>query len=468
MEKALAPVRLETEPHTDSPHWSAALRHQRSGHTDAAITELQAHLRHAPDDAGAWMTLGAALRRQGRLDGALVSWQRALRLCPRDPAVWSNMGRLWADMGQFEQSLRAHRRAVELDPSRLATRLACAQALGEAGRLDEAERHLDSCLREEPGRRDLRLARALLRLQAGRLREGWEDHEERPEPPLPAAIRLLPRWRGERVAGRRILLTPEGSDAEMLWAARYVGLLARRGASIGIACEPRLHRLLAGLPAELHSVQAMARNVVGFELRCSLMSLPALLDPRAVSLPEPFCPALPESPEWLQCLLPCEPGLLRVGIAWSDAAAASAGGGLTLGQLLPLALLPHVALFSLQTGAATAEVPGSGAGGLLTDLGSRCEDALDLAYAIAAMDVCVLVDGLGLHLAGSLGTPTLGLLGRGAHWLHGARGEGSRWYPALRLLREESPGDRTGQLRETATLLRGWAEVRARRAAATR
>lgn len=187
-----------------------------------------------------------------------------------------------------------------------------------------------------------------------------------------------------------------------------------------------------------------------------------------MTLPEPFRPALPESPEWLQCLLPREAGLLRVGIVWSDAQAPRADGGLSLGQLLPLALLPHVALFSLQTGAATAEVPDSGAAGLLTDLGSRCADALDLASAIAAMDVCVLVDGLALHLAGSLGMPTLGLLGRGAHWLHGARGEGSRWYPALRLLREESPGDRSAQLRETTSMLRGWAEVRARRAASTR
>ena len=119
MEKALAPVRHPTAPDTDRPHWFASLRHQRNGNPDAAIDALQEHLRHAPDDAGAWMSLGASLRRQGRLDGALVCWQRALRLCPQDPGVWSNMGRLWADLGQFEQSLRAHRRAVELDPSRL-------------------------------------------------------------------------------------------------------------------------------------------------------------------------------------------------------------------------------------------------------------------------------------------------------------------------------------------------------------
>jgi hypothetical protein len=79
------------------------------------------------------------------------------------------------------------------------------------------------------------------------------------------------------------------------------------------------------------------------------------------------------------------------------------------------------------------------------------------------MDVCVLVDGEALHVAGCLGKPTLGLLGRRAHWLHGMRGESSRWYPSLRLLRQENPGDWFEQLRETTALLRGWADVRSRR-----
>jgi hypothetical protein len=137
--------------------------------------------------------------------------------------------------------------------------------------------------------------------------------------------------------------------------------------------------------------------------------------------------------------------------------------GLSLGQLMPLALLPHLQLFSLQTGPASADLPGNGAAGLVTNLGSRCHTAADLACAIAQMDVCVFVDGLALHLAGSLGIPTLALLEHNAHWLHGARSEGSRWYPALRLLRQEARGDWFGVLRETTALLRGWADIRAAR-----
>lgn len=461
MEKALALQYPEPTRDPGRSHWLAAVAHQRDGNTDAALKALHDHLRHSPDDAGAWMHLGAALRRQGCLDAALVSYQRALRICPRDPAVWSSLGRLWADLGQAEQCLRAHCRAVELDPSRLAIRIDCATALAEAGRLDEAERHLDSCLRQEPGRQDLRLQRGWLRLRAGRLREGWEDHEARAEAPLPAAVRLVPRWLGERVAGRRVLVTPEGSAAETLWAVRYVGMLSRRGAAITIACDAGLERLLGALPARLIRPQDMASDEASFDTRCALQSLPALLDPRGASVPEPFSPEPPAAEPWLQHLLTAQGGPLRVGIAWRNPAAQPTSSDLSLGQLLPLALLPHLRLFSLQTGAAAQALPGNGAAGLVTDLGSRCADASDLAIAIAQMDICLLVDGIALHLAGSLGKPALGLLGRSCHWLHGVRGESSRWYPSLRLLRQENHGDWSGQLREATSLLRGWASVRA-------
>ena len=80
MEKALALTPLAPTTAPNRSHWHAAVAHQRDGNTDAAITALQEHLRQTPDDAGAWMHLGAALRRHGRLDAALVSYQRALRL----------------------------------------------------------------------------------------------------------------------------------------------------------------------------------------------------------------------------------------------------------------------------------------------------------------------------------------------------------------------------------------------------
>ena len=463
MEKAL--TLPSPAPDTGQTHWAAALAHQRKGNIDAAIAALQTHLRFCPEDAGAWMNLGSALRRQGHLDAALVGYQRALRLCPRDAVIWSAMGRLWADMGQHEQGLRAHRRAVELDPARLGIRIECATALAAAGRLDEAERHLDSCLIQEPGRQDLRVVRARVRLQAGRMRAGWEDHEARPEPPLPAALRLLPRWRGERIAGRRILLTPEGTMGETLWALRYVPLLARRGASIGVACEPDLQRLMGALPAECLRLQEATADTGGFDLRCSIQSLPAVLDPRGVIRPEAFAPHVPAPEPWLEDMLAESGGALRVGITWRDPSDLQAMAGLSLPLLLALGLLPHLRLFSLQTGASTNELSSSGAAGLVTDLGSRCADTAGLASAIAQMDVCVLVDGPATHLAGGLGKPSLVLLGRSPHWLHGVRGESSHWYPSLRLLRQESPGDWSGQLRETTALLRGWADVRSRRSA---
>ena len=462
MEHALASTPAPLSGSRRQSHWLTALERQRSGDTEAAIRALEHHLLQSPDDAGAWMSLGTALRRAARFDAALVCYQRALRLCPRDAGIWSSLGRLWAELGQFEQGLRAHRRAVELDPARIATRIDCAAALREACRLDEAERLIDSCLRQEPGRRDLQLERGLLRLQLGRLREGWADYAALVEPPLPPSLAAIPRWQGERIAGKRILLTSGPDAGTTLWAARYVGMLTRRGAACSLLVEPAMHRVLGALPARAASEQQLAAASEHFDLRCPLETLAALVDPRVATIPAPFEPKLAAPPAWLRDLVTADHRVLHVGIAWHGGAGTRespvAAPPLTL--FLALALLPGVRLYSLQHDAAGAALAQNGGTGLLTDLGSRCEDLADLAGAMSLMDVCILADGTAAHLAGCLGKPSLTLLPFRPHWLYGLRGENTTWYPASRLLRQPAPGDWNSVMRDATALLRGWSKVR--------
>ena len=128
---------------------------------------------------------------------------------------------------------------------------------------------------------------------------------------------------------------------------------------------------------------------------------------------------------------------------------------------LALALLPGVRLYSLQHDAAAAGLAQNGATGLLTDLGSRCEDLADLAGAVSLMDVCIVADGTTAHLAGCLGKPSLTLLPFRPHWLYGLRGESTPWYPASRLLRQPAPGDWNSVMRDATALLRRWSKARA-------
>jgi hypothetical protein len=124
-----------------------------------------------------------------------------------------------------------------------------------------------------------------------------------------------------------------------------------------------------------------------------------------------------------------------------------------LGELLGLARIPGVALYSLQVGEAARELEG-GPGVLVHDLRHRLRDWADNAAYMAALDLVVSVDSAPLHLAGALGRPCVGLLPAVPCWRWGFGTDSTAWYPSMRLLRQAEPGDWSGPLHQLHHLVR--------------
>ncbi len=468
MEQALqSKPRTETRMAAMRPPWAAAIARHRAGDTDGAIVLYQRHLKRNPQDAPGWMNLGAALRRTGRADAALVCYQRALRLRPDDAAAWSNLGNLWRQLGQHEQSLRCHRRALRLAPDDPQMNLSSAVALREAGRFAEAEDIVERCLRREPQRPYLLCERALLRLHTGRFAEAWPDYEARLRGAASRLPRIeAPRWQGERIGGKRLLLLAESRLTDTLWAARFVAMLARRGADITLRCAPALHPALAGMPVRLvPDADAVAPRETP-DFWCPLLSLPGVVDPRGIAIPDPVDISIPEDSRVLmrRRIAPYA-GCFRIGVVWSGGGGGrdDARAAVPLARLLPLAALPGVQVFSLQQGSAAEEQRSAGAAGFVVDLGTRCRHFGDTAAAVEQMDLLVGCDSAVAQLAGCMGKPALALLPFNPHWIYGMRGDATPWYPTLRLLRQKSPGDWSSVCTELLCLVGKWAEVRARR-----
>jgi Flp pilus assembly protein TadD len=448
------------------PVWTAAIEHHRRGDTGAAIALYQRYLKINPHDPCAWLNLGAALRRTRCLDAALVCYQRVLRLRPLDAGVWSNLGNLWQDLEQHEQSLRAHRRAVELAPGHFGLRVSYARALREAGCFEKAQEQVEQCLEHEPGHADLLWERAVLCLHAGRFSEAWPDYEAR----LRTGAVYLPklrssRWQGERIGGKRLLLLAEQGFGDLLWAARYLGMLRRRGADLSLACSPLLHPLFAGLDVHLIDAADPALAARVFDFHCPMMSLPGLVDPRGHCIPEPLAVSVPtQSRVLMKRRVAPHARSLRIGLVWSGstAFAGNARRAVPLARFLPLAAMPGVQLFSLQKGKPAAQLNTSGAGGFIVDLAPRCSDFGDTAAAIEQMDLIVTPDCGVAHLAGCLDKPILNLLQYKPCWIYGMRGEATPSYPTMRLIRQKSPGNWDSVFEELVRLVGNWADVRER------
>jgi ADP-heptose:LPS heptosyltransferase len=84
------------------------------------------------------------------------------------------------------------------------------------------------------------------------------------------------------------------------------------------------------------------------------------------------------------------------------------------------------------------------------------------AAQVAALDLVVSVSNTAVHFAGALNVPVWTLVpkGKGALWYF-RLGETTPWYPAMRLFRQEHPGEWQQPMCLVADALRAWAQQRA-------
>jgi hypothetical protein len=135
---------------------------------------------------------------------------------------------------------------------------------------------------------------------------------------------------------------------------------------------------------------------------------------------------------------------LTIGLVWAPRPLGeiSIRRNIALGELLSLAEIPGVALYSLQVGPHAKDLERRDAGVLVTDLSRRLRDWNDTASHMAALDLIISIDSAPLHLAGAMRRPVIGLLPFVSCWRWGARDtDRTPWYPSMRLLRQSAVGD---------------------------
>jgi FkbM family methyltransferase len=446
-----------------------------SGRPRDAVRSCLMVLDANPDHLGARLELAEALRDLGRSEDAHAIYGVLLREQPNSAAAWHGLARLLAEEGCGGAARASLRRALALDPAFAPARLALARQLAAAGeheaaidayhdalattgdaaahagmavslialrRLDEAGERLERALAADDENVEARLARAAIRLLRGDLPGSWDDAEWRWH--LPGAMRpTLPGepWEGGPLDGATILLYAERGISDTLQMARYVPLLAGRGARVLLVVHPSLVALLSGL-AGVERVLPVgeplpAAGLPAIDFNAALLDLPRLLGTTLFTIPAaPYI----EAPAERRRPIMAPPGtLLKVGLAWaggSDPAAA-----LPFAQVLPLAERADLAVFALQLGPHAADVAALAHPALITDLSPTVADFADLAGRIAEMDVVVTADAPLAHLAGAMGKPVWLVLPHAPdpRWM--LERDDSPWYAAMRLFRQDEPGD---------------------------
>jgi tetratricopeptide (TPR) repeat protein len=415
-------------------------------HEDALACYDEA-LRHGERDAGLIDLRGMTLRELRRYDEALEAHDEALQSDPNLANALQNRGNVLRDLGRFDEALACFEQALQMEPASAFAWVNQGAILAAMGRYEESLAKYDRAIALDPELAVAYWNRSLLHLEHGNFKDGWLDHEWRWQTPHflnSPDIRPFdaPLWLGqEDLAGKSILLYSEQGFGDVLQCARYVPLLAARGATVIL----ETHVPLAGLLARLDGVaQVIPRGqpVPATDWRCPMMSLPLAFGTELGTIPAPnhYLRADPARvAAWREVLGPASKP--RVGLVWSGNPTHGNDSNRSLDFDRITALLSdRFEFFTLQRDVRPTDQVALDLDGRVRGFGHELKDFGDTAALCELMDVVVSVDTSVAHLAGALGRPTWVLLPAIADWRWLRERRDSPWYPSARLYRQPAPG----------------------------
>ena len=486
---------------------------RRAGLAVQALPAARQAVQVGPTHAGAHLNLGYVLLDLADATQALSHFTRASELEPAAPQAWFGRGRALAALRQSAQAIEALRHCLALAPHDPEVHLALAQALRLSGdraggwahaaeaarRLPphpgvvciqadlltedaqprEAERLIEQALARMPATPGLRYRQSLCQLDRGDYPGGFATYESRLQlgaQDVSNRIRIpllpMPRWQGEDLRGRRLLVMTEQGYGDHIQCCRFVVPLAERGVDITMAAAPPLADLMRSLPG----VQRVLTRVEdardsGCDAWTFVCSLPHRLGVDATRLQvnraagaSGYLQAEPaRRARWREWLGPRKSGAdgrpeRRVGIVWSGRPDNDyeRRRSPALAQLTALGQVPGVRWLALQTGARAAEALGPHAPWPIEVLSdAELGTFADTAALMAELDLLISIDTAYTHLAGAIGAPVWLMLPRANDWRWSLEAERSPWYPSVRIFRQSAIDDWQGVAQRIAQALSG-------------
>lgn len=373
----------------------------------AACFEGAARLR--PTAADAWLNLGAMLERLQRYRDAQAAYRRAAECAPEDPTPVYNLGNAQLASGEFAAAAESFRSVVEKDPD-----------------------HVDG---------QWNLATALL--ADGDFKRGWEQYDWRWRRmgDDPTTRFGWPRWRGEPLAGRRILVWREQGLGDEILFATCVRELVAAGAHVTLAADPRLVPLFDRAFPGVSVIADGSWANASFDCHAPLGDLPRYLRANRAAFPSDARFLVPDSAaatRWAGRLDGLGSGL-KVGICWrSGMRSAERDRSYTsLDQWAPLFELEGIHWINLQYDDCSAEIKAASKQFGVTIHRWNSENLRDDLESVAGLlwnlDAVITAPTAVSSLAGAAGVRTW-QVDNGADWTaHGE--ERSPWFPTIRVVR---------------------------------
>ncbi|MCP3395424.1 hypothetical protein NLM27_42690 [Bradyrhizobium sp. CCGB12] len=251
-------------------------------------------------------------------------------------------------------------------------------------------------------------------------------------PPKHIGPRHLQRiWRGESLAGKRVLVRCYHGLGDTIQFLRFMPPLRGLACGVTVWCQTELLPLVertAGVDRALALHEGTPET--DFDVDIEIMEVPHALKSGRGQI-EMRAPYLTLPQKTLSAAI--DRGAFAVGLVWEV-------GQWDKRRAVPPALLrslavPGIALYSLQRDARKEDLMRVGARDISTS------DIAKLGHLLRQLDLVICVDTMVAHLAGALGCEAWVLLHADCDWRWPSAGSRSSWYPSLRLFHQRTAGD---------------------------
>jgi hypothetical protein len=363
-----------------------------------------------------------------------------------------------------EQAIQCYAQAFVQDPDCAAAFNNYGNVQREMGHPDRAVPFLQHAATLDPANITARFNLAVCYLLQGNYAQGWPAYESRWDYEHLAGTEpkySQPRWRGEDLRGKTILVVGEQGHGDCIQFVRFVYNLHEMGAQVKLQVTDGLIPLLSSSNI-IQQVTGYATDPGEFDYWVPIMSIPGLLGITVENLPR------------IQSYMNADPALhaawlarlgakrrMRVGISWSgrrDAWLNQHKGVPFETVLAMIRSAPEYEWINLQIDVTDDEERALADAGVTRYPGSITSFA-DTAALIMCLDVVVSVDTAITHLAGSLGRPVWVMLNQySCDWRWLLDRDSSPWYSTARLFRQPVRGDWASVTKKITQYL-GWFKV---------
>lgn len=421
-----------------------------------AINIFQEAIEIDVNNAENYNNLGLCYANMGDYKAATEMIKKALELNPKCSYMHSNLGLQYRHLNEIELAIDCFKKSLDLEQTDLTWGM-LGGCYGERKELKEAENCFKKAIELNPNFAGAHVDLANVYHLQGRWDEAWEEYEWRDQvfEQLKVWKNLYDpnkKWAGQDLKGKKIVIHGEQGFGDTIQFFRYVSCLKDAytilhcNEDLGVLFKKYVNEVFVEEPA-LISKDALPEH----DYHCSILSLPYLL--KVKETPN-FQLEIEESFELQEFS-----NFFKVGIVWAGNPQHpnDKNRSCHLSYFKKLEGLPNVKLFSLVKDvrpriyrfskeivdliSGTEEMK-------IIDLSSNLKNYIETSKIINSLDLVITVDTSVLHLAGSLGKKTWGLIPYNSDWRWGQNSKSTIWYPSVELFRQSKPGDWEGVFNE--------------------